>query len=118
MIRRPPRSTLFPYTTLFRSYRGEPVITWWEGVHNGWGDGEYVIFDGSYQEVGRVRAGNGLPGDHHEFLLTTRGTALVTIYSEVPYDLSPYGGPVDGLVMRSEERRVGKECRSRWSPYH
>src|SRR2546421_4442271 len=24
----------------------------------------------------------------------------------------------DGLAMRSEERRVGKECRSRWSPYH
>src|SRR2546427_8648558 len=22
------------------------------------------------------------------------------------------------LQMRSEERRVGKECRSRWSPYH
>ena len=23
-----------------------------------------------------------------------------------------------GLIWRSEERRVGKECRSRWSPYH
>src|SRR2546430_8928570 len=23
-----------------------------------------------------------------------------------------------GLLFRSEERRVGKECRSRWSPYH
>src|SRR5260370_19073426 len=23
-----------------------------------------------------------------------------------------------GLRFRSEERRVGKECRSRWSPYH
>src|SRR3712207_8949488 len=23
-----------------------------------------------------------------------------------------------GLPERSEERRVGKECRSRWSPYH
>src|SRR2546430_591921 len=23
-----------------------------------------------------------------------------------------------GAVVRSEERRVGKECRSRWSPYH
>ena len=23
-----------------------------------------------------------------------------------------------GAEMRSEERRVGKECRSRWSPYH
>ena len=28
-------------------------------------------------------------------------------------------GPVAGAsVVRSEERRVGKECRSRWSPYH
>ena len=24
----------------------------------------------------------------------------------------------DGEILRSEERRVGKECRSRWSPYH
>src|SRR5690554_7010418 len=22
------------------------------------------------------------------------------------------------VIIRSEERRVGKECRSRWSPYH
>ena len=22
------------------------------------------------------------------------------------------------IIERSEERRVGKECRSRWSPYH
>ena len=27
------------------------------------------------------------------------------------------GGP-DGTINRSEERRVGKECRSRWSTYH
>ena len=25
---------------------------------------------------------------------------------------------MDKLMARSEERRVGKECRSRWSPYH
>ena len=25
---------------------------------------------------------------------------------------------IGNLVIRSEERRVGKECRSRWSPYH
>ena len=24
----------------------------------------------------------------------------------------------DSFQFRSEERRVGKECRSRWSPYH
>ena len=28
-----------------------------------------------------------------------------------------FGSIVDG-PYRSEERRVGKECRSRWSPYH
>src|SRR2546425_8770690 len=30
---------------------------------------------------------------------------------------APLSAPLDGVV-RSEERRVGKECRSRWSPYH
>src|SRR3712207_9416531 len=28
------------------------------------------------------------------------------------------GGNQQKLIVRSEERRVGKECRSRWSPYH
>ena len=27
-------------------------------------------------------------------------------------------GDADRIIMRSKERRVGKECRSRWSPYH
>ena len=27
-------------------------------------------------------------------------------------------GTGKSLAYRSEERRVGKECRSRWSPYH
>ena len=32
------------------------------------------------------------------------------------YPYIPYGKVT--LLQRSEERRVGKECRSRWSPYH
>ena len=32
--------------------------------------------------------------------------------NSIRLDLSPK------LETRSEERRVGKECRSRWSPYH
>ena len=35
--------------------------------------------------------------------------------------LGDSGGRLRGLLTdgdRSEERRVGKECRSRWSPYH
>src|SRR3712207_1018865 len=29
-----------------------------------------------------------------------------------------HDGRADAVDARSEERRVGKECRSRWSPYH
>ena len=36
-----------------------------------------------------------------------------------PVDQEPLGrGPITSESLRSEERRVGKECRSRWSPYH
>src|SRR3712207_6707265 len=34
-----------------------------------------------------------------------------------PYLIRPFEHGAD-IVVRSEERRVGKECRSRWSPYH
>ena len=51
----------------------------------------------------------------------------------MPGQPAPYGAPAPQeskkkpfykrawfiiLAVRSEERRVGKECRSRWSPYH
>ena len=34
------------------------------------------------------------------------------------WDLSSIIITFGGTRSRSEERRVGKECRSRWSPYH
>ena len=36
------------------------------------------------------------------------------------WDIVVLPGSIEGSVkwFRSEERRVGKECRSRWSPYH
>ena len=30
----------------------------------------------------------------------------------------PINTTAEHVTQRSEERRVGKECRSRWSPYH
>ena len=74
-----------------QTYKGEAVLTWWEGHHTGFGQGEYVIVDRSYREVRRFGAGNGYEGDHHEFLITPEGTALITIYHGVPMDLSPVG---------------------------
>ena len=55
----------------------------------------------------------GKPGEHH-----TEIHAILAEYGlphEFPQEVEEYA---QGLVLRSEERRVGKECRSRWSPYH
>src|SRR5260221_14240214 len=44
---------------------------------------------------------------------------LAPRYLQVPGSWHQQGYPVLGYgTYRSEERRVGKECRSRWSPYH
>ena len=42
--------------------------------------------------------------------------AMDTVYPFIP--MYPNGQPQGNFLVRSEERRVGKECRSRWSPYH
>ena len=34
------------------------------------------------------------------------------------FGIIPYAADYAQITFRSEERRVGKECRSRWSPYH
>ena len=76
-------------------YRGEPVLTWWKGHVHVFGVGTYLIFDTTYSEIARVRAGNGYRGDLHEFLITPEDTALLTIYSRVPADLSAFGRSKD-----------------------
>ena len=83
-----------------QQYRGKPVLTWWRGkVSNvGVGDGWYVIYDTSYRPVAEVRAGNGLVGDVHEFLITKNNTALFTVYHRLPVDLSSVGGPKEGKI--------------------
>ncbi len=89
-------------TTNFRvqSYRSSPVLTWWEGeIELGHGVGEYVIADSAYRTVRRVQAARGLHGDLHEFVITRRGTALLTSYVVRNADLSSVGGPRDGTIQ-------------------
>ena len=44
------------------------------------------------------------------------GATGFSVYNHM-YIPRDFGDPVQNF-WRSEERRVGKECRSRWSPYH
>src|SRR2546429_8718771 len=108
MIRRPPRSTLFPYTTLFRSRFEEqhPSFT------------IAVVVAGTFQ----YRASLNGPGLAEE--LMTPGSLLLGNAGQC-FECGHEHGLGDRCLSfrysrdyRSEERRVGKECRSRWSPYH
>src|SRR2546429_289570 len=164
MIRRPPRSTLFPYTTLFRSLQVLHEDRALAGAHHG------AARDGSGAVAGSSRGGVAGPvarrldernaiSDERWKTLRRRGRGrrvgarnLVGGAPGVVFENSGNdghsaqrlslgggepqvrGGAVPGgaefpvSVMherrqwcgltRSEERRVGKECRSRWSPYH
>src|SRR2546422_6979780 len=48
---------------------------------------------------------------------STKGLTL-QVDQTLRQDFALEVGAVSQEVTRSEERRVGKECRSRWSPYH
>src|SRR3712207_7215472 len=64
MIRRPPRSTLFPYTTLFRSFKS------WIGYFISFAEDPEVMLQESIEEMR-----NTLP-KLNQILVTTRATVL------------------------------------------
>src|SRR3712207_9445274 len=107
MIRRPPRSTLFPYTTLFRSL-GDREMGYALGA------ADYLtkpIDTGALARVlARYRVGDG-QASKVLIIDDDPGTRELLRRSPAAEDYTVMEA-ADGL-KRSEERRVGKECRSR-----
>ena len=90
-------------------YRGRPVLTWAQQRNFGLlaqGTSFYYILDDRYHVVATVRAGNGLNADAHEFLLTPRGTAFITIYDVVSRDLTSVGGANRAKVIEGTVQEV------------
>src|SRR3712207_3874476 len=170
MIRRPPRSTLFPYTTLFRSGlldgAGDAMRLSGLPYRLGHGERDRGQFDApgyvfgacgaaalyrrgmlddigsldedfvSYCEDGDLsfraqlagyrcfyvpdavvyHMGSASTGGKRSATATRLGTrnSLNLLVKNLPLSAAPHVAP---FFLRSEERRVGKECRSRWSPY-
>src|SRR3989449_9188105 len=108
MIRRPPRSTLFPYTTLFRSYAATRVAA--ERCRQG--DGPALLVAETF------RMGGHATHDEREARDTFPAALFEHWGKRDPIGMYEEYLKADGITVRSEERRVGKECRSRWSPYH
>src|SRR3712207_9489376 len=103
MIRRPPRSTLFPYTTLFRSALGESVT---EGTVTRWLKqvGEDVAVDEPLLEVSTDKVDTEIPSPVAGTLLEIKVAEDETV--EVGAELAVVGDQGES-AGRSEERRVG-----------
>src|SRR2546430_13116266 len=158
MIRRPPRSTLFPYTTLFRSIifltARDSELDAVSGLRLGADD--FLTKDLSLAHLiarvnalfrrvdalrrpdtpGEIVRRGALTLDAERMQAQWDGRVLLLSLTEfwIVHALARHPGHVrnrqqlmdaanvvlddNTITSRSEERRVGKECRSRWSPYH
>src|SRR5688572_26517610 len=68
-------------------------------------DGDVAVLNGPVMIAGRVRGR----------VLAINSDVVLRSSARIDGDLLVVGGEVEGRHARSEERRVGKECRSRWA---
>ena len=99
---------MFATNLQVQQYGAGRVLTWWQGhiPPQGFGEGEEIIDNSSYQRVATVRAGNGFKADLHEFEITPRGTALITVFEPIECNLSGVGGPRHSAVTDSAFQEI------------
>src|SRR3989442_15682572 len=131
MIRRPPRSARFPYTTIFRSGLCVGLVACLVAASPA---NSQTVTTTSYQTgfenppfpVGPLAGHDGWNVFGTSAAATVQNSVFKTGSQAAAVDASLASGqtgpfrfaPFDMSSSRSEERRVGKECRSRWAPYH
>ena len=135
MIRRPPRSTLFPYTTLFRSDFCSVCSDFLDKDKTNYFYlsippkffNELLVFLSQLKKKGiKVKILIEKPfGENLEYAkqlekLIKNGDIEDDVFLSDHYLFKKNIINLEkrNFKERSEERRVGKECRSRWSPYH
>src|SRR5690554_8178474 len=98
MIRRPPRSTLFPYTTLFRSQIRQAGTYYLDNIRM-YRTYQDTVFVGGFDVDMAYRYGfNGQEKDDE-----IKGTGKTVLRGSEEF--------TSLVTNRSEERRVGKDCR-------
>ena len=79
-----------------------------------------------FVKVGHIAGAESIPAlidvnkliTRHSAIVGTTGSGKSTTVAGILSALSDPNKYPSSRLLRSEERRVGKECRSRWSPYH
>src|SRR2546429_4044833 len=74
--------------------------------------------DARHDNRGRTQSSVAVSADGERWILLNASPDLRTQLAAHHELWPPSGSRATPVRARSEERRVGKECRSRWSPYH
>ncbi len=92
-----------------QSYEGSEDLTFWEGkvLEYGYGDGEDLVMSHGYQVVAKVRGGNGLQADLHEFQIAPHDVAYITAFNPIRCNLSSIEkGPKNGVILDAAIQEV------------
>jgi hypothetical protein len=91
-----------------QQYEGKPVLVWWQGriLQVGFGQGEDVLYNASYQHVATIFAGNGYHADLHEVRITPQGTAWIDVFDPIHMKVPSSSGASDGVVLDSVVQEI------------
>ncbi|HEY3865038.1 MAG TPA: arylsulfotransferase family protein [Solirubrobacteraceae bacterium] len=91
-----------------QSYEGRRDLTFWQGkvLSLGFGQGEDVVLNSSYEHVATVKGGNGLKADLHEFQIEPHDVAYVTAYNPIRCDLASAEGSSHGAIVDAAVQEI------------
>ena len=73
-------------------------------------DGVCYVLDNDYQPRWAITPkGLGNSTSLHEFQFTDNGTAIISVYEDIPFDLSPIGGPRNGILRDAVFQEIDLE---------
>jgi hypothetical protein len=91
-----------------QSYEGQRDLTFWQGkvLSLGFGQGEDVVMNDNYQTVARIRGGNGLRADLHDFQIAPHDVSYTTAFNAVRCNLSSIGGARNGVILDTAVQEI------------
>jgi hypothetical protein len=91
-----------------QTFDGQRDLTWWKGrvLSLGFGQGEDLVMNSRYQVVARVRGGNGLPADLHDFQIVPGNVAFITAFNPIRCDLRSEKGQREGAIVDTAIQQI------------
>lgn len=91
-----------------QDYRGQHDLTFWKGkvLSLGFGQGEDLVLNPHYQTVARVKGGNGLQADLHDFQIARRDVSFTTAFNPIRCNLSSAGGARSGVLLDTAVQEI------------